>query len=54
MGNRVWGAALSRDGSKLYTANGASNTVSVVDTAASKSVMEIKVGDAPWGLALDD
>lgn len=54
VGNRVWGAALSRDGSKLYTANGVSNTVSVVDTAASKSVMEIKVGDGPWGLALDD
>lgn len=54
VGKRVWGAELSRDGSKLYTANGVSNTVSVVDTATSKSIMEIKVGDGPWGLVLDD
>jgi PQQ-dependent catabolism-associated beta-propeller protein len=54
VGKRVWGAVLSRDGSMLYTANGVSNTVSMVDTAASKSIMEIEVGRGPWGLALDD
>ncbi len=54
VGKRVWGAALSRDGSRLYTANGASDTVSVVDTKINKSIMEIKVDTAPWGLVVDD
>lgn len=36
VGKRVWGAELSRDGSTLYTANGVSNSVSVVDTATQK------------------
>src|SRR5437762_13340215 len=31
VGNRAWGIALDPSGSKLYTANGASNDVSVVD-----------------------
>jgi len=54
VGKRVWGEEISRDGSRVFTANGVSDTVSVVDTAANKSIMEIEVGDAPWGLALDD
>jgi YVTN family beta-propeller protein len=54
VGKRVWGEVLSRDGSTLYTANGVSHSVSVVDTASGKSTMEIEVGKFPWGLALDD
>lgn len=52
VGTRPWGIALSADGSKLYTANGPSNDVSVVDTATLKVVRKIPVGKSPWGVAL--
>jgi len=51
-GNRVWGIALDPSGSKLYTANGASNDVSVVDVKSRKELRRIKVGDGPWGIAI--
>ena len=34
VGDRPWGIALSPDGKMLYTANGPSNDVSVVDLAS--------------------
>jgi len=40
------------DGRKLYTANGLSNDVTVVDTVTNKVVATIKAGDGPWGIAL--
>jgi YVTN family beta-propeller protein len=52
VGGRAWGIALSPDGSKLYTANGASNDISVVDVKARKELTRIKVGDGPWGIAI--
>jgi YVTN family beta-propeller protein len=52
VGNRAWGIALSPDGSKLYTANGASDDVSVVDVKARKELKRIKVGGGPWGIAI--
>ncbi len=52
VGNRVWGIALDPSGSKLYTANGASNDVSVVDVKSRKELRRIKVGDGPWGIAI--
>ena len=52
VGNRVWGIALDPTASKLYTANGASNDVSVVDLKARKELRRIKVGDGPWGIAV--
>ena len=51
VGNRVWGIALDPSGTKLYTANGASNDVSVVDVKSRKELRRIKVGDGPWGIA---
>jgi YVTN family beta-propeller protein len=54
VGKRVWGLALSRDGSRLYTCNGIDNTVSVVDTVAQKEIDKIAVGDMPWGVVIDD
>jgi len=44
--------ALTTDGDKLYVANGRSNTVSVIDTAAKKEVKQIKVGEQPWGVLI--
>lgn len=44
--------ALSPDGSRLYTANGLSNDVSVIDTASRRVVATIPVGGRPWGVAV--
>jgi YVTN family beta-propeller protein len=52
VGERPWGIALSRDGRHLYTANGPSNDVSVVDTETLRVVARIGVGEAPWGIAV--
>jgi YVTN family beta-propeller protein len=52
VGNRAWGIALDPSGTKLYTANGASNDVSVVDVKSRKELRRIKVGDGPWGIAI--
>jgi YVTN family beta-propeller protein len=44
--------AMSADGSRIYTANGPSNDVSVVDTKTLKVVKKIPVGKSPWGIVL--
>jgi len=51
VGRRPWGIALSRDGRELYTANGLSNDVSVIDVSSRKVVRTIRVGQRPWGVA---
>ena len=43
---------MTPDGRKLYTANGVSNDVSVIDTSTNKVTATIKAGDGPWGIAL--
>jgi YVTN family beta-propeller protein len=50
VGRRPWGIALTPDGRKLYTANGVSNDVSVIDTSQGK--VAIRVGEGPWGVAI--
>jgi YVTN family beta-propeller protein len=52
VGNRVWGIAFDLSRTKLYTANDASNDVSVVDLKSRKELRRIKVGDGPWGIAI--
>jgi len=52
VGTRPWGIALSADGTRLYSANGPSNDVSVVDTTTLKVIKKIPVGKSPWGVAL--
>jgi YVTN family beta-propeller protein len=52
VGRRPWGIALSADGSRLYTANGPSDDVSIVDTAALTTIKKIPVGRSPWGVVL--
>ena len=52
VGTRPWGIALSHDGSRLYTANGPSNDVSVVDTKTLRVLTKIPVGKSPWGIVL--
>ena len=52
VGQRVWNLALSTDGSRLYTTNGVSNDLSVIDTAAMRAVRSVPVGQAPWGVVV--
>jgi YVTN family beta-propeller protein len=52
VGARPWGIGISADGGTLYTANGPSNDVSIVDVAQRAVTARIKVGDSPWGVAL--
>lgn len=52
VGTRPWGIALSNDGRFLYTANGPSNDVSVIDTTALTTVKRIPVGGSPWGIVV--
>ena len=54
VGKRVWGLALSRDGSRLYATNGLDNTLSVIDTAKKEQIKTIPTGERPWGVVLDD
>jgi len=53
VGQRPWGIALAAGGRMLYTANGVSNDVSVIDTAAGRVVATIKAGNGPWGVAAE-
>jgi len=50
VGERPWGIAVSPDGRTLYTANGPTNDVSVVDLASQTVVKKIKVSGGPWGV----
>jgi YVTN family beta-propeller protein len=52
VGARPWGIALSHDGKWLYTANGSSNDVSIVDTATLQVFKKVAVGKSPWGVVL--
>lgn len=38
---------------KLYTANGPSNDVSIIDPDGGKVLARVKVGSLPWGVAIE-
>jgi YVTN family beta-propeller protein len=52
VGTRPWGIALSRDGRKLYSANGPSGDMSVIDVASGKVERKISTGGSPWGVVI--
>jgi YVTN family beta-propeller protein len=52
VGRRPWGIALSGDGRWLYTANGLSNDISIVDTRTNRVTGTVRVGSRPWGIAV--
>ncbi|AHD11615.1 YVTN family beta-propeller repeat protein [Phaeobacter gallaeciensis] len=52
VGRRVWHMAFNADRSLLFTTNGVSGDVTVIDVASRKAVKSIKVGRFPWGAAL--
>jgi YVTN family beta-propeller protein len=51
-GARPWGIIISPDGKYLYSANGPSNDISVIELTAEKEVQRIKAGSSPWGIVL--
>lgn len=51
VGRRVWHLAFNGDRSLLFTTNGVSSDVTVVDVATRKPLKSIKVGRYPWGAA---
>jgi PQQ-dependent catabolism-associated beta-propeller protein len=52
VGQRVWHLALSADEKRLYTANGNSSDVTVIDLEKQEPVASIGVGRGPWGVAV--
>lgn len=52
VGRRVWHMEFNADKSKVFTTNGVSGDVTMVDVASRKAEKTIKVGRFPWGAAL--
>ena len=52
VGQRPWHMELSPDGSKLYTANGLTNDVTIIDVASLRAEKSVNVGRLPWGIAI--
>lgn len=52
VGKRPWGIALSADGRFLYTANGPSNDMSIVDTTTLTTIKTVSAGKSPWGVTV--
>ncbi len=50
VGWRAWNLALSVDEKQIYTANGLSGDISVIDIVANKPAGTLKVGGKPWGI----
>jgi YVTN family beta-propeller protein len=52
VGQRVWQLAFTPDEKLLFTTNGSSNDVSVIDVEKVRVVRSIKVGRYPWGVVV--
>jgi YVTN family beta-propeller protein len=52
VGTRPWGIAVSPDGKYLFTANGPSDDVSVVDLKTNTEIKKIKAGKSPWSVEI--
>lgn len=52
VGARPWGIAFTPDHRLLYTANGPSNDVSIVDTLTLAVIKKVPVGRSPWGVVI--
>ena len=49
---RVWQLAFTPDEKLLFTTNGSTNDVSVIDVEKLRVVRSIKVGRYPWGVVI--
>ena len=43
--------AISADGKRLFTANGPSDDMTIVDTATMQVIGKVRLGQRPWGVA---
>jgi YVTN family beta-propeller protein len=50
VGWRAWNLSLSPDEKRLYTANGLTGDMSVVDLASNQVTGSVKLGGKPWGV----
>jgi YVTN family beta-propeller protein len=48
----VWQLAFTPDEKYLFTTNGISNDVSVIDVEKLQVIKSIQVGQQPWGVAV--
>jgi len=48
------GLAMTKDGNMIFTTDGVSGTVSVIDTQTNEKIKTIDVGEFPWGVAIHD
>lgn len=51
VGKRPWGLAFSPDKTLLFSANGPSGDVSIIDPISMTEVARIEAGQGPWGVA---
>jgi YVTN family beta-propeller protein len=54
VGQRVWQLAFTPDEKLLFTTNGNSNDISVIDVPTLKVVKSMPVGTAPWGVTVSE
>lgn len=52
VGPRVWNLAFSPDQKRLFTTNGVSGDVSVIDLEKRRVIKSVKVGRLPWGVVV--
>ena len=52
VGPRVWNLEFSPDQKRLFTTNGVSGDVSVIDLEKQRVIKSVKVGRLPWGLVV--
>ena len=52
VGARPWGVAVGPHGT-IYTANGSSNDISIIDPETGHILARLRVGNLPWGVAVD-
>ena len=50
VGERPWGIAQTPDAATLYTANGPSGDVSIIDAASGAVRQRVATGGSPWGI----
>lgn len=54
VGKRAWNTTLSRDGAKLYVANGLSDDITVIDMQRRRATLSVPVGRVPHTVLIDD
>lgn len=52
VGQRVWNLAFSPDQKRLYTTNGTSNDISIIDLESQTVTQSLGVGNYPWGVTV--